>query len=455
MGVVNRFVTAAALVALGATSLIASACGRSFEPGAVHLLTVDGTVDPVLVRYIDRGLDDAAQDDASAVIIMLDTPGGLLDSMRAIVKRINSSEVPVIVWVAPSGARAGSAGTFITMAAHVAAMAPGTNIGAAHPVGAGGEDIEDTLGEKITNDAAALIRSLAEQRGRNADWAERAVRESASISAQEALDLHVVDVIATDLDDLLRQANGRTVMVQSKEVTIEVEGAPVVENDMTYWERFLSLIANPNLAFLFLSLGGILLLIGLLQPGTFVPETLGFIMLVLGFFAVSVLPYNWVGIILLLTAAALFVGEAFTPGFGFLGFAGIVCLILGGLFLTDTTNPDFQVSRWLVYGVGIAAGGFLLLLINAIIRTRRMPAYVGGQAMVGSVAVARSDLNPQGIVFLKGERWRAVAEDGPIRQGERVTITDVRGLTLTVRRAEPASGQQEGAQHGHEATSTE
>lgn len=448
----NRVAIAAALATLGAASLVLSACGRSFERGAVHLLTVDGTVDPVLERYIDRGLDDAAADDARAVVIVLDTPGGLLESMRGIVKRINASEVPVIVWVAPSGARAGSAGTFITMAAHVAAMAPGTNIGAAHPVGAGGEDIEDTLGEKITNDAAALIRSLAEQRGRNADWAERAVRESASISAQEAVDLHVVDFIAADIDDLLRQANGRTVKLQSGAATLDVEGAPVVKNDMTYWERFLSLIASPDLAFLFLSLGGILLLIGLLQPGTFVPETLGFLMLVLGFFAVSVLPYNWVGIILLLTAGALFVGEAFTPGFGFLGLAGIVCLILGGLFLTDTANPDFQVSRWLVYGFGTVAGGFLLLLMNAIIRTRRMPAYVGGQAMVGSVAVARSDLNPQGIVFLKGERWRAVAEDGPIHEGERVTVTDVRGLTLTVRRAGPVNGQQEGPHHDHGAS---
>ncbi|HWQ27440.1 MAG TPA: nodulation protein NfeD [Dehalococcoidia bacterium] len=441
----RRIPTVTALAALAAVSLAFSACGRSFEPGAVHLLTVDGTVDPVLERYIDRGLDDAAEDDARAVVIMLDTPGGLLESTRAIVKRINASGVPVIVWVAPSGARAGSAGTFITMAGHVAAMAPGTNIGAAHPVGAGGEDIEDTLGEKITNDAAAFIRSLAEQRGRNADWAERAVRESASISAEEAAELHVVDFVATDMEDLLRQANGRTVTLESGQATLDVEGARVVKNDMTYWERFLSLIASPDLAFLFLSLGGILLLIGLLQPGTFVPETLGFLMLVLGFFAVSVLPYNWVGIILLVTAAALFAGEAFTPGFGFLGLTGIVCLILGGLFLTDTTNPDFQVSRWLVYGFGIVAGGFLLLLINAIIRTRRMPAYVGGQAMVGSVAVARSDLDPQGIVFLKGERWRAVAEDGPIREGERVTITDVRGLTLTVRRAEPADERQEGA----------
>jgi membrane-bound serine protease (ClpP class) len=444
----QRIPAVAALVVLGIASLTLSACGRSFEPGAVHLLTVDGTVDPVLERYIDRGLDDATEDDARAVVIMLDTPGGLLDSTRAIVKRINASDVPVIVWVAPSGARAGSAGTFITMAAHVAAMAPGTNIGAAHPVGAGGQDIEDTLGEKITNDAAAFIRSLAEQRGRNADWAERAVRESASIAAEEAASLHVVDFVAADLDDLLRQADGRAVTLESGPSTLDVAGARVVKNDMTYWERFLSLIASPDLAFLFLSLGGILLLIGLLQPGTFVPETLGFLMLVLGFFAVSVLPYNWVGIILLLTAVVLFAGEAFTSGFGFLGLTGIVCLILGGLFLTDTANPDFQVSRWLVYAFGIVAGGFLLLLINAIIRTRRMPSYVGGQAMVGSVAVARSDLDPQGIVFLKGERWRAIAEDGPIREGERVRITDVRGLTLTVRRAEPAGQPQEGAHDG-------
>lgn len=427
-------------------ALLVSACGRSFQSGAVHVLSVDGTVDPVLERYIDRGLDDAAEDDARAVVIELDTPGGLLDSTRAIVKRINSSDVPVIVWVAPSGARAGSAGTFITMAAHVAAMAPGTNIGAAHPVGAGGEDIEDTLGEKITNDAAAFIRSLAEQRGRNADWAERAVRESASITAEDAAGLHVVDFVAVSLEDLLRQADGREVTLGEGTTTVRVAGAPIVRNEMTYWERFLSLVASPDLAFLFLSLGGILLLIGLLQPGTFVPETLGFLMLVLGFFAVSVLPYNWVGIILLLTAVVLFGGEAVTPGFGFLGLAGIVCLILGGLFLTNTANPEFQVSRWLVYGFAIVAGGFLLLVINAIIRTRRMPAYVGGQAMVGSRAVARSDLDPEGVVFLKGERWRAVAEDGPIRAGEPVTITAVRGLTVTVRRLESVE-REEGAGH--------
>ncbi len=424
----------AAALAAALAALALASCGRSFEPGAVHLLTVEGNVDPVLERYVDRGIGDAEENAARAVIIRLDTPGGLLDSTRQIVKRIDRSDVPVIVWVAPSGARAGSAGTFITISAHVAAMAPGTNIGAAHPISGTGEDIGEDLREKVTNDAAALIRSLAQQRGRNAEWAEKAVRESASISATEAADLNVVDFVAEDVESLLAQSDGRQVELPSGMTTLEVAGARVIKNDMTYWEQFLSLIADPNLAYLFLSLGGILLLIGLLSPGTFVPETVGFVMLVLGFFALSVLPWNWVGVVLLLAAAALFVGEAFTAGFGFLGIAGIVCLILGGLFLTDTTNTDFQVSRWFVLGLGGVAGVFILMASHAIIRTRRMPAYAPGEALVGKAAIARSDLDPGGIVFLNGERWRAVAENPPVREGERVRITQVSGLTVVVRR---------------------
>jgi len=430
-----RLGVAGALIAFG----LLSACATSIDvDGAVHVLTVDGTVDPVLARYLDRGIDEAERTDAAAVLIKIDTPGGLDSAMRDIVKRINASEVPVITYVSPAGGRAASAGTFITMAGHVAAMAPNTAIGAAHPVGAGGEDIEGTLGDKITNDAVAYIRGIANERGRNADWAERAVRYSESIDSDEAVELEVVDFEARSLDGVIEEADGRTVQVQGRPLTLRLLEAPVVENDMTVIERFLSILSDPNIAFLLLSLGALALIFEFVVPGHIFPGVFGAIALLLAFFALGTLPVNWAGVALIGLAMFLFAAEAYVAGFGALGVGGIVALIFGGLILTSTSNPEFQVNRWLLFSFSVVMGAFFLSAVGALIRTRRMPAYTGSQALVGRLAVVRSPLDPVGFVFLEGARWQATAEDGPIDEGERVRVTEVHGLKLTVKKKDEA-----------------
>jgi membrane-bound serine protease (ClpP class) len=419
---------------------LAAACANSIDQeGAVHVATFDAQVNPVSSDYVDRVIDEAERTDARAVVIELDTPGGLVDSMEDIIQRISSSEVPVIVWVAPEGAKAASAGTFITMSGHIAAMAPSTRIGAAHPVSATGGDIEGDLGDKVENDAAAYARSIAETHGRNADWAEDAVRESVSVTAEEAVELNIVDYVAGDLDSLLEQADGRTVVVNGADVTLAgVAEAPRADNDMTFFERLLLILSDPNIAFLLLSLGGLGLLIELLNPGLFFPGVFGVISLILAFFVLGTLPVNWAGVALILLAFVLFAAEFLVAGFGALGIGGVVSLIAGGLLLTTSNNPDFEVSRWLVIGTGLFVGAFLMLLIAAIIKTRRTPAAHGTLAMVGNKAIVRSDLDPEGYVFIEGERWKAVApdQDMPIKRGEAVTITGVKGFVLEVRRKE-------------------
>jgi len=411
-------------------------CARSIdEREAVHVLTADAEVNPVLSRYIDRGIDEAEDTDARAVVIKLDTPGGLVTSMQDIVKRIQSSDVPVIVYVSPAGGQAASAGTFITMSAHVAAMAPSTRIGAAHPVAAGGGDIDGTLGEKVENDAAAYARAIAEERGRNADWAEDAVRDSISAPANEAVELDVVDFVARDVPEVLAMAEGMTVRLDGAEVTLAgLVDAPLVSNDMTFVERFLLLLSDPNIAFLLLSLGGLGLLIELINPGIFAPGIFGIIMLILAFFALGTLPVNWAGVALILIAFGLFAGEIFiAPGIGAFGIGGAIALIAGGLLLTTSDQPEFQVSRWFVVVVGVVFAAFFLMVMMAVIRMRKMPVSMGIEAMIGERATARSYLNPEGFVFIRGERWKAVAEDAPISEGTPVEVTRVDGNRIVVR----------------------
>jgi membrane-bound serine protease (ClpP class) len=426
---------AASVLLLG----LLSACAPSIDQReAVHVLTYDGNVDPIMARYIDRGIDEAEETNGRTVVVRLDTPGGLVSSMEDIVKRINTSEVPVIVWVTPSGGHAASAGTFITMAAHVAAMSPGTRIGAASPVGSGGQDLDETLEDKATEDLVALITGIAEERGRNAEWAELAVREAASVNAREAVEMGVVDFEARTLDDLLEQADGMTVEVgeASEPVTLAVLDAPIVENNRTFVERFFALISDPNIAFLLISLGATGLLIELVHPGLMAPGVLGAISLVLGFLALGTLPFNWGAVALVILAFCLFAAEVYVSGFGALGIGGAIALVLGGLLLTDTSDPDYQVNRWLVYGLAGILAVFAFSAMTAMLRMRRAPVYMGPQSMIGKLAVARSPLDPDGIVFLDGARWKAHTEGSAVEEGERVTITDIHGLKLTVRKAE-------------------
>ena len=445
---------------------VLAACAPSIDrEEAVHVLTYDGTVDPVMVRYIDRGIDEAERTNARAVVIQLDTPGGLVTSMEKIVKRINTSRVPGIVYVHPAGAHAASAGTFITMAAHVAAMAPGSRIGAASPVGSGGGDIEGTLGEKIKEDLAALIRGIAEERGRNVAWAEKAVTEALSANSCEAVgrcevsegreppciiddegvQRCIVDFEASTLDSVLQQADGMRVSVGdiARPITLDLINAPggIVFNNRTLVERFFALLSDPNIAFLLLSLGGAAIFIEILNPGLLFPGIFGVIALVLAFFSIGTLPINWAGVALIGLAFALFAAEIFVSGFGILGIGGAVSLILGGLLLTSSSNAEFQVNRWLLYSVAIVLAAFFIVVAGALIRSRQGGVTIGIDSMVGKAAVARSVLNPEGTVFIGGASWRAQTGGTTIEEGEDVVVTDVEGLKLTVEKPEDEKGE--------------
>jgi membrane-bound serine protease (ClpP class) len=441
------------LLALG----LAGCSTSANEKNAVHVITIDGTINPVMARYVESAIGAAEHSDAAAVVLRLDTPGGLDSSMRDIVQRIESSKVPVITYVWPPGARAASAGTFITLAGNIAAMAPNTAIGAAHPVGSGGEDIPGTLGDKVTNDAAAYITGIAKLRGRNATWAESAVRQSVSADEQEAVKLNVVDLVSPDLPSLLAAVNGRSVQLLSGPTTLQVANAPIVDNNMSLVQQFLLILSDPNIAFILLSAGLAAIALEFIHPGFILPGVAGSIALLLAFFSLGTLPVNWAGVLLILLAFALFVAELFVAGFGVLGIGGIVSLILGGLLLTSTSNPEFQVSRWLIYGWAAVIGVFFLMVVSAILRMRRMPSVTGSQALIGRIAVTRSSLEPDGQVFFEGARWLATAQDAPVPEGERVVVTGVKGLHLSVRRAnsegktaESASGDEPPARRTEE-----
>ena len=432
----------AALLFLASLTIFACAGGPDAPPGATHVLTADGTVNPVMRRYIDRGIGAAENDQAGAVVIRLDTPGGLSTSMDDIDQRIINSKVPVIVYVWPQGAQAASAGTFITYAAHVAAMAPGTVIGSATPIDASGGDIEGDLGNKVKENAAAKIREYAELRDRNGDWAESAVFEGKSATATEALELGIVEYVAEDLDDLLAQVNGQKVALASGEVTLATADSQVVYNNTNFIEDFLNIIANPNIAFLLLSLGSLGIFIELMNPGTIFPGTFGVISLLVGFFALSVLPFNWAGVALILFAFILFGLELFITSHGILGISGAIALVLGGLILTSDNPPEFQVSRWLVFGLAAFLASFSIFIAINLMRIRRMPAQTGPETIVGRTVVARSALGPTGFVFMDGEYWAAESEDGEVKPGENVIVTAIKGLRLTVRKQKSPEGEQ-------------
>lgn len=430
------------LACLSVLAGVLGACASSAPAGGVHVLTADGAIGPVIANYIERGIGQAEDGDAQAVVIALDTPGGLDSSMREIIQRINTSTVPVVVYVAPSGARAASAGTFITMAAHVAAMAPNTAIGAAHPVSASGEDIGDDLGAKVENDAAAYIRSIAQARGRNADWAERAVRESISASASEAVDLEVVDIEASSLTTLLSEIDGREVtLADGRTVQLETADALVRENGMTLSERLLLTISDPNIAFLLLSLGSLALVLELLSPSG-IGATVGILALVVAFFSLGTLPVNWAGVALVMLGAALLAVEIFVVSGGLVGVAGVGVMVFGGLFLTTSSQPQFEVARWLAVGLPAVIGAIFVSLMLFLLRTRNRDPQVGPFALVGMSGIARSDITTHdGWVSVRGERWQArldaAARASPVAPGEGVTVTGVDGLQLTVRGVAP------------------
>jgi membrane-bound serine protease (ClpP class) len=432
----------APLFLLASLAIFACDSGPDAAPGSTHVLTADGTVNPVMNRYIDRGIDAAEKDQAGAVVIQLDTPGGLSTSMDDIIKRIIDAKVPVIVYTWPSGGRAASAGTYISYASHIAAMAPATSIGSATPIDASGGDIEGDLGNKVKGDAVAKIRGLAELRDRNADWGEQAVLEGISAHTDEAVELDVVDLKAESLEQLLAAIDGRKVVLPTGEVTLATADSQVVYNNTNFIEDFLNIIADPNIAFLLLSLGSLGIFIELVNPGTIFAGVFGVISLLLGFFALSVLPFNWAGVALILFAFILFGLELFITSHGILGIGGAIALVLGGLILTSDNPPEFQVSRWLVFSLAAFFAAFSIFIAINIVRIRRMPAQTGPETIVGKRAVARSALEPQGFVFMDGEYWAAEVEDGEVKPGENVIVTAIKGLRLTVRKQKPPEGEQ-------------
>jgi membrane-bound serine protease (ClpP class) len=436
--------TSAALVVAAVLLVDGRPTPRAGSAAPVHLLTLDGVVNPLGARYVAAGLARAAGAGATLAVLQLDTPGGLESSMRDVIGAILASPVPVAVWVAPAGGRAASAGMFITLAGHVAAMAPGTNIGAAHPVRlGGGEGVDETRAAKVVNDAAALARSLATTRGRNAAWAEDAVRESVSVSAREALEAGVVDLIAADLGSLLARLDGRAVTTTAGPRTLATAGADVVAVPMSLPARVLQAVTDPNVAYLLFTLGAIGIVAELYNPGLFVPGIVGALALVVAFVAFGSLPINWAAVLLLGLAFVLLVAEILTAGVGVLAAAGVVAFVLGSLMLYSPLTPSpllpaVAVSPWLVGAMALTFLAFFVVVVRALVHVQRTPVATGAEALVGRTALAASDVAPTGTVTVGGERWRAEAVGEPVPRGERATVVAVEGVTLRVARVAPA-----------------
>ncbi len=447
--------TCALFICLGMFGLVGPDARVGAQADTVLNLRVEKTISPVKVRVIQRAVDRANETGAQLLIIGLDTPGGLYSSTREIVEILLGSPVPIAVFVSPRGSQAGSAGTFITAAAHIAAMTPGSNIGAATPVSGTGEEISETLADKATNDAAALIRAIAEERGRNPDALEETVRSAASYSASEALEADIIDLIADDIPALLVALDGRTVVTIAGEHTLELAGVEVREIKMQWRERFVDFISNPNIAFLLLTLGSIGLIIEMLTPGAIGPGVAGIICLGLGFLALGNLPFNWAGVAFILLAIVLAALEIFVSGFGALGIGAAVSLVVGGLLLfgdfgggriTPPSFPTVSVSRWVLVGVGgvvLSVAGYLAYEVIMSRTGRRRGAgrseSAGGDgrsspgSLVGQTGVVTSALQPRGVVALADETWSSVSNDGlHIPAGHRVRVVAVSGLLLTV-----------------------
>jgi len=419
-----------AVVLLGLATPASAAAG-----GSVALVTVDGVISPVTVRIVTTALERARSEHAVALIIQLDTPGGLERSMRSIVQEILSSDVPVVVYVAPTGARAASAGVFITMAAPIAAMAPATNIGAAHPVAALGGSFDKEMKTKVENDAAAFARTIAATRGRNVEWAEKAVRQSVSATEREAVRLHIVDLIADSTTDLLDKIDGRVVKTPTREVVLHTRGAAIRPIGIGFRDRVLNIITDPNVAYVLMMLGMLGLFFELSTPGAILPGVIGGISLILAFFAFQSLPISYAGLLLILFGVVLLIAEVKVTSHGVLAVGGVVAMLLGSLMLFDTPTAELRVSWWVILPtVGVTAAVFVVALAAGLRALARRPI-TGAAGMVGGTGVARSALDPTGDVLVQGELWRAVAEDGPIAIGETVRVTAIDGLTLKVVKA--------------------
>jgi membrane-bound serine protease (ClpP class) len=436
------FKTIRVVVLLGLMFALSTTIGVRAASSTIAIITADGVINPVLADYIARGIEEAEDMNATACIIQMDTPGGLDTAMRDIVQEIVNARIPVVVYVSPSGARAASAGAFITIAAHVAAMAPSTAIGAASPVSVSSEgevEMSETMQEKVMNDAAALIRGLAETHGRNVEWAEKAVREAVSANESEALELNVIDVIAADIDDLVSKLDGWEVtLLGGAVVTIETQGAVIQYIDMSWMEKFLFAITDPNIAYVLLSLATLGLFVEISNPGLIVPGVAGGICLVLALYSLGNLPVNITGILLVAGAFGLFIAEVFTEAFGLFTAGGITALVLGSLILFKG-GPLFQVNPWLVGTIAFVIAASTAFVITRVVASHRRQPSTGREELVGKTAVVKAALAPEGMVLYKGERWTAISEEGRIELDEKVVIDRVDSLKLYVSRPKKES----------------
>ena len=428
------------LIALGAmlAALLTAPLSVRAESSVV-LATYDGVINPVSAEYLHDALISAQETHAQALIIRLNTPGGLDQSMRLIIKDLTGASVPVIVYVAPSSGRAASAGVFITMAAHVAAMAPGTNIGAAHPVSVGGGEMDATMKEKVENDSVAYLKSIAEQRGRNAAWAEEAVRKSVSVTEREAVKLKVVDLIAEDIPALLKQLEGRTIPLSAGPTVLHTADATVREFPMGLRLELLKTLSDPNIAYLLMTIGTIGIIAELYNPGAILPGVVGAISLILAFYSFQSLPVNYAGVLLFLLGIVFFILEASVTSYGLLGIGGVVSMLLGSVVLIKTDAEFLQISWSVILPVVLLVGAFSLLIVGMGLRAMGRRPVTGREEMVGLVGVVKTALTPHGQLAVHGELWEATS-DQPLQAGDEAEVVRMDGLRLHVK---PLSTQKE------------
>jgi len=393
------------------------------------VIELEGTINPGTAQFVTRGLKQAETSKHALVIIRLDTPGGLDPSMRSIVKAILNAPLPVVVYVAPRGARAASAGVMITIAAHVAAMAPQTNIGAAHPVSAGGKEISKTMSEKVVNDMVAYARSIAKERGRNEDWVEKAIRESVSITGDVAVKNKVVDLVARDLDDLLSLLDGREILLVNSKVKLGTEGLKLIYFSPGWRDRVLRTISDPNIAYILMMIGLAGLYFELAHPGAILPGVIGAISLILAFFAFETLPVNYAGLLLIALAIIFFIAEIKVSSYGLLSVAGLISLILGSVMLFE----NIRVSLKLIMPTSVLIGGFFIGIAFLAFRAYRRQPKGGIEGLLGEIGVVEERIDPVGLIFAHGERWKATSAE-VAEEGEKVRIIGSRGLELVVKK---------------------
>ncbi|MDH4221979.1 MAG: nodulation protein NfeD [candidate division Zixibacteria bacterium] len=415
------------IIFLSFVSLLFSSVSR------VDLLTIDGPIGPITARIIEKAIKSATDDNSEALVIELNTPGGLDESTRLITRQILNSEVPIIVYVSPSGSRAASAGVFITLSAHIAAMVPGTNIGAAHPVSIGGQ-IDSVMEEKVTNDAVAYIKSISNKRGRNAEWAESSIRQSVSITETEALESKVIDYVANNLRELLDLVDGRKVELPSGERILKTKASEVRKIEIGWRDRILEVISSPTIAYILFTLGMWGLFFELSNPGSILPGIVGGICIILAFFAFQSLPINYAGVLLIFLAIILFVAEIKVVSHGALTIGGIISMVLGSLMLINSPAPYMRVSLTVILTVVIATALFFFFVVGMGIKAQRKKVTTGDKGMLGEIGVARTEIKPEGYVNIHGEIWRAECDpqtDG-IEKGEKVKVVGISKLTLKV-----------------------